>query len=88
MVPIFNDQEEDRMPGRPITDQQHRYYMTLRKTQHTETAAAMAGFSPSTGHRAEKDPRPPSERQRARRHGGGKPDPLADSLGYTRLFGF
>ena len=66
------------MPGRPITDQQHRYYMTLRKTHTQKTAAAMAGFSPSTGHRAEKDPRPPSERQRARRHGGGKPDPLAD----------
>jgi hypothetical protein len=76
--PIFNDQEEDRMPGRPITDQQHRYYMSLRKTHPQKTAAAMAGFSPSTGHRAEKDPRLPSERHRARRHGGGKPDPLAD----------
>ena len=66
------------MPGRPITDQQHRYYMTLRKTHPQKTAAAIAGFSSSTGHRAEKDPRLPSERHRARRHGGGKPDPLAD----------
>lgn len=66
------------MPSRLITDQQHRYYMTLRKTHTQKTAAAMAGFSPSTVHRAEKDPRLPSERQRAPRYGGGKPDPLAD----------
>lgn len=65
------------MPGRPITDQQHRLYMTLRQKHPQTTAAAMAGFSPSTGHRAEKDPRLPSERGRDRRHGGGKPDPLA-----------
>lgn len=65
------------MPGRPINDQQHRLYMTLRQKHPQTTAAAMAGFSASTGHRAEKDPRPPSERTRDRRHGGGKPDPLA-----------
>ena len=65
------------MPGRPINDQQHRLYMTLRQKHPQTTAAAMAGFSASTGHRAEKDPRPPSERARDRRHGGGKPDPLA-----------
>ena len=47
------------MPGRPITDQQMRYYMTLR-TRHTRaTAAAMAGFSTSTGYRVERDPRLP-----------------------------
>ena len=41
------------MPGRPITDQQMRCYMTLR-TRHTRaTAAAMAGFSASTGYRVE-----------------------------------
>jgi phage terminase small subunit len=50
------------MPGRPITDQQHRFYMTLRQTHPQTTAAAMAGFSLSTGYRAEKDPRLPSER--------------------------
>jgi hypothetical protein len=43
------------MPGRPITDQQHRLYMTLRQKHPQTTAAAMAGFSPSTGHRAEKE---------------------------------
>jgi len=75
--PIFNDQEEDWMPGRPINDQQHRLYITLRQKHPQKTAAAMAGFSPSTGHRAEKDPRLPSARSRDRRHGGGKPDPFA-----------
>lgn len=65
------------MPGRPITDQQHGYYMTLRQKHTRKTSAAMAGFSASTGHRAEKDPRPPSERHRDRRHGGGRPDPFA-----------
>jgi hypothetical protein len=64
------------MPGRPITDQQHRFYMTLRQTHPQTTAAAMAGFSLSTGYRAEKDPRLPSERRREHRHGGGKPDPF------------
>lgn len=65
------------MPGRPITDQQYRYYMTLRQKHPRKTAAAMAGFSASTGRRAEKDARLPSVRHRDRRHGGGKPDPLA-----------
>ena len=51
------------MPGRPITDQQMRYYMTLR-TRHTRaTAAAMAGFSTSTGYRVERDPRLPSRKK-------------------------
>jgi hypothetical protein len=66
------------MPGRPITDQQHRYYMSLRPKYPQKTAAAMAGFSASTGYRAEKDPRLPSDRRRERRHGGGRPDPLAE----------
>ena len=65
------------MPGRPINDQQHRLYITLRQKHPQKTAAAMAGFNPSTGHRAEKDPRLPSARSRDRRHGGGKPDPFA-----------
>lgn len=65
------------MPGRPITDQQHRYYMTLRQKHPQKTAAAMAGFSASTAYRTEKDARLPSVRRRDRRHGGGKPDPLA-----------
>jgi hypothetical protein len=66
------------MPGRPITDQQQRYYMSLRQKHPQKAAAAMAGFSTSTGYRVEKDPRSPSERRRERRHGGGKPDPLAE----------
>ena len=66
------------MPGRPITDQQMRYYMTLR-TRHTRaTAAAMAGFSTSTGYRVERDPRLPSRKKACHGHGGGRPDPLAD----------
>ena len=66
------------MPGRPITDQQMRYYMTLR-TRHTRaTAAAMAGFSTSTGYRVERDPRLPFRKKACHGHGGGRPDPLAD----------
>ena len=43
------------MPGRPITDQQQRYYMSLRQKHPQKAAAAMAGFSTSTGYRTEKD---------------------------------
>ncbi len=43
------------MPGRPITDQQYRYYMTLRQKHPQRAASAMAGFSASTGYRTEKD---------------------------------
>jgi len=64
------------MSGRPITDQQQRYFMTLRHTLPQKTAAAKAGFSESTGQRIERDPRLPSEKKRKRGHGGGKPDPL------------
>jgi hypothetical protein len=49
--------------------------MTLRRTQGRATAAAMAGFSPSTGGRIEADPRLPSERATPR--GRRRPDPLA-----------
>ena len=49
--------------------------MTLRRTHGRATAAAMAGFSPSTGGRIEADPRPPSERAAPR--GRRRPDPLA-----------
>ena len=66
------------MPGRFITDRQYEDYMNLR-TQHTQhIAAAKAGFSQSTGSRLDRDPRPPSQKKQDRRHGGGKPDPLAD----------
>ena len=49
--------------------------MTLRRNHGRATAAAMAGFSPSTGARIEADPRPPSERATPR--GRRRPDPLA-----------
>jgi hypothetical protein len=44
------------MPGRPITDQQQRYYMSLRQKHPQKAAAAMAGFSTSTGYRQRKIP--------------------------------
>ena len=51
--------------------------MTLR-TRHTRaTAAAMAGFSTSTGYRVERDPRCRVE-EGLPGHGGGRPDPLTD----------
>ena len=63
------------LPGSHITDHQARRYMTLRRTHSRATAAAMAGFSPSTGGRIEADPRLPSERAAPR--GRRRPDPLA-----------
>lgn len=66
------------MPGKPITDQQARLYMRLRKTHRQITAAAMSGFSVSTASRLEKDPRIPSQKKAQRRHGGGHPDPFED----------
>ena len=65
------------MPGRFITDRQHEDYMTLRRHHTQKIAAAKSGFSASTGARIDHDPRPPSQKRRDRRHGGGKPDPLA-----------
>src|SRR6056297_1153775 len=65
------------MPGRFITDRQHEDYMTLRHHHTQKIAAAKAGFSASTGARIDRDPRPPSDKTRERRHAGGRPDPLA-----------
>ena len=49
------------------------------RTKHTQTiAAAKAGFSQSTGSLLDRDPRTPSQKKQNRRHGGGRPDPLAD----------
>ncbi len=45
------------MPGQHITDQQARLYMNLRQTRSRQTAAAMAGFSTSTGARLDADRR-------------------------------
>jgi cyanate permease len=38
------------MPGRHITDQQTRLFMTLRQTQPLPVAAAKAGLSQATGY--------------------------------------
>ncbi|HEX7323869.1 MAG TPA: IS21 family transposase [Rhodanobacteraceae bacterium] len=53
-----------------------RFYMTLRKTQSTLTAAVHAAISPATAYRIEQDPRLPSQKQQLR--GRRRPDPLGD----------
>jgi hypothetical protein len=62
------------VPGRHITDQQAKLYMKLRQTHIRQTAAAMAGFSTSTGARLDADPRLPSARRQPRSRR--RPDPL------------
>ncbi|PKP79269.1 MAG: IS21 family transposase [Alphaproteobacteria bacterium HGW-Alphaproteobacteria-2] len=64
------------MPGRHVTDQQMRLFMTLRQTHSTRVAAAKAGISQATGYRLQADPTLPSQKKtpRSRR----RPDPLAD----------
>jgi transposase InsO family protein len=64
------------MPGRHVTDQQTRLFMTLRQTQPVPVAAAKAGLSQATGYRLQADPILPSQKNalRSRR----RPDPLSD----------
>ena len=65
------------MPGRHITVQQRNLFMSLKDMKGTETAAARAGFSRSTGYRvaqAGSDWQPPREHPRRGRR---RPDPLA-----------
>lgn len=62
------------MPGKPVNDQQVRYYMQERKLHTQPTAAARAGFSERTARRIEADPRLPSQRKADR--GRTVPDPL------------
>ena len=71
---VLNTPEEIPVPGRHITDQQAKLYMKLRQTHTRQTAAAMAGFSTSTGARLDADPRLPSFRRRPRARR--RPDPL------------
>ena len=60
-----------------LTDNSRRYIKL--GTQHTQTiAAAKAGFSQSTGSLLDRGPRTPSQKNQDRRHGGGRPGPLAD----------
>jgi hypothetical protein len=63
------------VPGKPVTDQQVRLYMTDRFHHSQRVAAARAGFSERTARRIEVDPRPPSQRKPGR--GRTVPDPLA-----------
>ena len=39
------------MPGRHVTDQQKRLFMTLRQTHTVAVAVAKAGISQATGYR-------------------------------------
>ena len=64
------------MPGRHVTDQQMRLFMTLNKTHSVPVAAAKAGISPATGYRIKADPVLPSQKKTTR--GRRRPDPLAD----------
>ena len=65
---------ENPVPGRHITDQQAKLYMTLRRTHRRETAAAKACFSASTAARLDADPRMPSQKRTPR--GRRRADPL------------
>ena len=61
------------MPGQHITDEQRRKFMKLKQTCSTETAAAKAGFSRSTGFRISKDPQSGTKNKP---RGSRRPDPL------------
>ncbi len=64
------------MPGRHVTDQQMRLFMTLKQTHSVPVAAAKAGVSQATGYRLQQDPVLPSQKKTSR--GRRRPDPLAD----------
>ena len=64
------------MPGRHVTDQQMRLFMTLRQTHSVPVAAAKAGISQATGYRLQAAPTLPSQNKSPR--GRRRPDPLAD----------
>ena len=64
------------MPGRHVTDQQMRLFMTLRQTHTVPVAAAKAGISQATGYRLQADSTLPSQKKTPR--GRRRPDPLAD----------
>ena len=63
------------LPGRHITDQQMRLYMSLRQSEPPIIAAAKAGFSTASAYRIEQDPRLPSQKQGPRERR--RRDPLA-----------
>ena len=55
------------MPGRHVTDQQMRLFMTHRQTHTVSVAAAKAGISQATGYRLQADPTLPSQKKSMRR---------------------
>src|SRR6056297_3994400 len=60
------------MPGRHVTDQQMRLFMTLKQTHTVPVAAAKAGISQATGYRIQSDPTLPSQKKKPR--GRRRPD--------------
>ena len=64
------------MPGRHVTDQQMRIFMTLRQTHTVSVSAAKAGISQATGYRIQADPTLPSQKQKSRSRR--RRDPLAE----------
>ncbi|MBC2861626.1 IS21 family transposase [Pelagibacterium sp.] len=64
------------MPGRHVTDQQMRLFMTRRHSHSVPAAAAKAGISQATGYRLQSNPTLPSQKKIPR--GRRRPDPLAD----------
>jgi hypothetical protein len=64
------------MPGRHVTDQQMRLFMTLKQTNSIPVAAAKAGLSQATGYRLQVDLIMPSQKKAPR--GRRRPDPLSD----------
>ena len=64
------------MPGRHVTDQQMRIFMTLRQTHTVSVSAAKAGISQATGYRIQADPTLPSQKKKSRSRR--RRDPLAE----------
>ena len=73
---IFPLLEDRLMPGRHITDNQMRLFMTFRLTNTVPVAAAKASVSTATGYRIDQDPRLPSHKRKQR--GRRRIDPLGD----------
>src|SRR5712691_12102205 len=61
-----SSREDQRLPGRHITDCQTRLYMKSRQSKVPAIAAAKAGFSTATAYRIEGDPRLPSQKKKPR----------------------
>ena len=64
------------MPGRHVTDQQMRLFMTLTQTHSVPVAAAKSGISQATGYRLRNNPILPSQKKSSRSRR--RPDPLGD----------